>query len=107
MDVLSGEWKLWAVVNGLPALLGGLLFIGAPLVRRIAPLLKSPRWQWIGYFGTRRGRSPLHVGTPADLQAAVSALSLVTHSSPRLRATAREEEGSKSPKRIAKRTLEV
>lgn len=47
------EWRLWAVVNGVPAFAGGLLFIGAPLLRRIAARLGIRLWDWIGYFDER------------------------------------------------------
>jgi len=47
------EWRLWAVVNGVPAFVGGLLFIGAPMLRRIAARLGIRLWDWIGYFDER------------------------------------------------------
>ena len=53
METLSGEWKLWALVNGVPAFVGGLLFIGAPLLRRLVPRLGYRPWDWIGHFETR------------------------------------------------------
>jgi hypothetical protein len=65
---LPFEWKLWALVNGLPALAGGLLFTGAPLVRRLFPRLAAAPWDWIGRFDSKfawdiaRRRSALLLG---------------------------------------------
>ena len=47
------EWRLWALVNGVPAFLGGLLFIGAPLVRRIFAGVGIGLPDWIGFFDQR------------------------------------------------------
>jgi len=49
VEPLSPEWKLWALVNGVPAMLGGVLFLVAPLLRRIAPGLPDG----IGHFDQR------------------------------------------------------
>jgi hypothetical protein len=53
MGSLTTEWQLWAIVNGVPAFLGGLLFIGAPALRRIAGRLGIRLWDWIGFFDER------------------------------------------------------
>lgn len=49
------EWRLWALVNGVPAMLGGLLFIGAPAVRRFTATLGISLPDWIGHFDERFG----------------------------------------------------
>lgn len=53
MEPLAFEWRLWALLNGAPALIGGLLFLAAPAVRRVLPALAVPPLDWIGYFDQR------------------------------------------------------
>ena len=52
METLAFEWKLWAVINGVPAFFGGVLFLlakpGRPFVmRRLRGLRRwIPGWLW-------------------------------------------------------------
>jgi hypothetical protein len=53
MGTLSAEWDWWAIVNGVPAFIGGVLFISAPWLRRAATGVGIRLPDGVGFFDQR------------------------------------------------------
>src|SRR6186997_3121765 len=53
MGTLSAEWDWWAIINGVPAFIGGVLFISAPWLRRAATGVGIRLPDGVGFFDQR------------------------------------------------------